>query len=53
MRQAKIFLDGHHNVFEAEIGDVITLRRSDETLTVLGLVRNGDTKAPPKSSRGR
>ncbi len=53
MRQAKLFLDGHHNEYDAEIGDVITLRRSDETLTVLGLVRNGDSKPPPKSSRGR
>jgi NAD+ kinase len=41
MREAKIFLDGHHIVHDLEMGDVITLKRSDETLTVLGLTRNG------------
>jgi NAD+ kinase len=63
MRQAKIFLDGHHNEYDVEMGDVITLRRSEESLTVLGLARNGDSgasvippspsKPAPKSSRGR
>jgi NAD+ kinase len=41
MREAKIFLDGHHTVLDATIGDVVTMRRSDEPLTVLGLARNG------------
>ena len=41
MREAKIFLDGHHIVHDVAMGDVISLRRSDETLTVLGLTRNG------------
>jgi NAD+ kinase len=40
MREAKLFLDGHHIVHEATVGDVITMRRSDETLTVLGLSRD-------------
>ncbi len=48
MREAKIFLDGHHIVHDVQMGDVITLRRSDETLTVLGLTRNGKpTPRPP------
>jgi NAD+ kinase len=52
MRQAKIFLDGHHTVFDATIGDVLVLRRSSETLTVIGLTRNGDTtKASSRPSR--
>ena len=41
MREAKIFLDGHHIVHDVEIGDVVTMQRSEETLTVLGLTRNG------------
>ena len=41
MREAKIFLDGHHTVFDLAIGDVVTMRRSDEPLTVLGVTRNG------------
>jgi NAD+ kinase len=41
MRESKIFLDGHHIVFDSTIGDVIVLRRSEEPLTVLGLTRNG------------
>jgi NAD+ kinase len=40
MREAKLFLDGHHIVHGATVGDVITMRRSDETLTVLGLSRD-------------
>jgi NAD+ kinase len=39
MRHAKLFLDGHHIAHEATMGDVITMRRSEETLTVLGLGR--------------
>jgi NAD+ kinase len=41
MRESKIFLDGHHTVFDSTIGDVIVMRRSEESLTVLGLTRNG------------
>jgi NAD+ kinase len=37
MREARLFLDGHSIVHETTVGDVITMRRSDETLTVLGL----------------
>jgi NAD+ kinase len=40
MRESKIFLDGHHNVVDSTIGDVITMDRSDEPLTVLGLSRS-------------
>jgi NAD+ kinase len=40
MREAKLFLDGHYNVSDAKMGDVITMRRSEETLTVLGLSRD-------------
>ncbi len=40
MREAKIFLDGHHNVVDTSIGDIITMDRSDESLTVLGLSRS-------------
>ena len=36
---AKLFLDGPHVVHEAGLGDLVGLRRSDETLTVLGLAR--------------
>jgi NAD+ kinase len=39
MRSARVFLDGDHIVHDVTIGDVITLRRSDEPLTVLGLPR--------------
>ncbi len=39
MHQAKLFLDGPHVVHEAGLGDLVGLRRSDETLTVLGLAR--------------
>jgi len=39
MRSARVFLDGDHIVHDVTIGDVITLRRSDEPLVVLGLPR--------------
>jgi NAD+ kinase len=45
MKQAKIFLDGHHIVHEVAIGDVITMKHSDETLTVLGLTRRNGSPA--------
>ena len=41
MRQARLFLDGDHIVHDVTIGDVVTMRRSDEPLVVLGLSRNG------------
>ncbi len=37
MRDAKIYLDGHHIVHDVTMGDVLVMTRSDETLTVLGL----------------
>jgi NAD+ kinase len=37
MREAKVFLDGHRLVHSVTIGDVLTMRRSNETLLVLGL----------------
>jgi NAD+ kinase len=53
MRQAKLFLDGHHIVHDTTVGDVITMRRSDETLTVLGLGREAgkERSAALKTSR--
>jgi NAD+ kinase len=41
MRQARVFLDGDHIVHNVTIGEVVTMRRSDEPLVVLGLTRNG------------
>jgi NAD+ kinase len=49
MRQAKLFLDGPHVVHEVGLGDVVTLRRSDEALTVLGLSRANQTPARTKT----
>ncbi len=37
MRAARVFADGVHIVFDCALGDAITLRRSPEPLTVLGL----------------
>lgn len=37
MREAKVFLDGHRIVHSMTIGDVLTMRRSDDSLTVLGI----------------
>jgi NAD+ kinase len=37
MREAKVFLDGHRLVHSVTIGDVLTMRRSSETLRVLGI----------------
>ena len=39
MRQARLFLDGEHLVHDVGIGDVVTMRRSAEPLTVLGMTR--------------
>jgi hypothetical protein len=46
MRDARVFLDGDRIMHEVAIGDVVTMRRSDEPLVVLGLARNG---AAPKA----
>ena len=47
MRQARVFLDGDHIMHEVTIGNVVTMRRSAEPLTVLGLSpsRNGRKSA--------
>ncbi len=37
MREARVFLDGHRLVHAVTVGDVLTMRRSDESLTVLGI----------------
>jgi len=39
MREAKLFIDGTHIVFDCGLGDVLVMTRSDEPLTVLGLRR--------------
>ena len=44
MRQARLFLDGPHVVHEVGLGDLLTLRRSDETLAVLGLSRANEPR---------
>jgi len=41
MRQARVFLDGDRIVHEMTIGDVVTMRRSDQSLIVLGLAPDG------------
>ena len=51
MHQAKLFLDGEHEVVDVAIGDVVTMRRSEEFLTVLGLSRDGGGNAPKKKPR--
>jgi NAD+ kinase len=45
MRFARLFLDGHHDEHELGIGDRLVFKRSSETLTVLGLTRNGEKPA--------
>jgi NAD+ kinase len=39
MREARVFLDGHRIVHAVTMGDVLTMRRSDESLTVLGIAK--------------
>ena len=39
MREAKLFLDGHATVFDVALGDVIEMRRSDDSILLLGLAR--------------
>ncbi len=40
MHQGRLFVDGPHVAHEVGLGDLLTLRRSPETLTVLGLSRS-------------
>jgi NAD+ kinase len=52
MRSAKLFLDGDHIAYDLSIGDVLTYRRSDEPLTVLGLGRASSRgERPARESR--
>lgn len=37
MREAKLFLDGHRIVHSVTLGDVVTMAKSKESLTVLGI----------------
>jgi NAD+ kinase len=37
MREGRVFLDGDSIMHEVAIGDIVTVRRSDESLVVLGL----------------
>jgi NAD+ kinase len=53
MRTAKLFLDGHHDEHDVGIGDRVTMQRSNETLTILGLSRNGDKPKAPTPPRSR
>ena len=39
MREAKVFLDGHRIVHSVTLGDVLTMRRSEESLIVLGIAK--------------
>lgn len=48
MRQGRVFIDGDRIMHEVGIGDVVTMRRSDEPLVVLGLARDG---AAPRTVR--
>jgi NAD+ kinase len=47
MRQARVFLDGDQIAHEVGIGDVVTLRRSEEPLVVLGLTRVRSPRTTP------
>jgi len=49
MRQAKLFLDGNQGEHDLGMGDRIVMRRSDETLTILGLARNGHKQPRPRT----
>jgi NAD+ kinase len=44
MRTARLYLDGHKTEFKLALGDVLTMSRSSESLSVLGLARNGNKK---------
>jgi NAD+ kinase len=39
MRQARVFLDGDRIMHDVSIGEVVTMRRSEQSLVVLGLTR--------------
>jgi NAD+ kinase len=39
MREGKVFLDGHRIVHPITLGDIVTMRRSDDSLTVLGIAK--------------
>ena len=49
MRQAKLFLDGNQGEHDIGMGNRIVMLRSDETLTILGLARNGHKKPRPRT----
>jgi NAD+ kinase len=51
MRFARLFLDGHHDEHELGIGDRLVFKRSTETLTILGLARNGEKAASVTSGQ--
>ena len=48
MREGRVFIYGDRIMHEVAIGDVVTMRRSDEPLVVLGLARDG---AAPRTIR--
>jgi NAD+ kinase len=37
MREGKVYLDGHRIVHSVTLGDILTMRRSEDSLTVLGI----------------
>jgi len=43
IRDGRVFIDGHRIVHAVTIGDVLVMRRSAETLTVLGLAHKRRT----------
>jgi NAD+ kinase len=49
MRKAALFVDGDYVAFDVTMGDVVEMRRSEESLVVLGLGTNGrrHTAPPP------
>jgi NAD+ kinase len=44
MRTSRLYLDGHKTEFKLTLGDVLVMTRSPESLSVLGLSRNGKNK---------
>lgn len=48
MRQGRVFIDGDRIMHEVAIGEMVTMRRSEEPLVVLGLARDG---AAPRTIR--
>jgi NAD+ kinase len=53
MRTAKLFLDGHHDEHDVGIGDRLVLKRSNETLTILGLGHAQGEKSTRHAGRTR